>query len=374
MTAKSKSILIVGAGPAGLTAAVELRRRGFHPRIVDQASGHPAESRALAVHARTLSLMEASGVTDVLLDRGNRVTRFQISEQAKNREYSIANIDLASASPPYNFVLILPQADTERALAENLSNRGIQVEWATELSSLSLNGGNTSVIITGPCGEEELQPDIIIGADGAHSLVRKSIGATFHGNRRETPFSLADTEMGQPIDAQTLRIWFTPTGLVGRFPMSPTFVRYVATKRSLLENLPDGQSITRRVWETEFHVSFRHVDTFQKGNVFLAGDAAHIHSPVGGRGMNLGMEDAAWLAWLIDLGKESEYTRHRMPVAKYTLRQTKQQTAQVLNTGSAMRLIRRYLAPPILKIGPIYRRARRTLRALDTPPPPWLDE
>lgn len=364
-----RSILIIGAGPTGLAAAVELKRRGFHPRIVDKAQGHPAESRALAVNARTLHILEASGLTSRFLEQGNCVSGFHISEGNEN---TIVRIDLSKESPPYNFVVILPQADTERILAAGLQKQDVAIEWNTEVTDLRLENDCAVVSLNGRNGAESLRPDIVIGADGAHSIVRKSLGIEFEGERQVDPFGLVDVRFSEPVDPSELRLRFYPEGLLGFFPISDRFGRFVSTSPKLLEALPPEYHVKQRVWESEFSISFRHVDRFQKGNVFLAGDAAHIHSPVGGRGMNLGIEDAAWLAWLISEGRESEFTNDRLPIAKHVLRFTKRQTQQVAARGPFARFVRRNLAPLMLGVPPIRRRAIQSLRALDTPVPPWL--
>lgn len=364
-----QSILIIGAGPTGLAAAVELKRRGFQPRIVDKASGHPAESRALAVNARTLRILEASSLTDRFLEQGNCVSNFHLTE---GDDKTIVRFDLSAEPPPYNFIVILPQADTERILAAGLREQGIEIEWETSVTDLRLENDRAIVSLGGESGTETVQPDIVVGADGAHSLVRKSLGIEFEGERQVDPFGLVDVRFSEPVEANELRLRFYPEGLLGFFPITDRIGRFVSTVPKLLESLPPEYPVGERLWETEFAVSFRHVDRFQKGNVFLVGDAAHIHSPVGGRGMNLGIEDAAWLAWLLSVGRESDFTADRLPTAKQVLRFTKMQTKQVSSRGPFASFVRRNLVPLILGVPPVRRRAIQSLRALDTPVPPWL--
>lgn len=368
-----KSILIIGAGPTGLTAAVELARRGFQPRIIDLAAGHPVESRALAVNARTLRILEPSGLTAAFLDQGNPVRGMRALEKTSAGDFkTLIRLNLSEGTPPYNFTLILPQADTERILAGGLSNYGIAIEWNTEVTNLHLEGGRAVVNIDGANGAEEIRPDIVLGADGSHSVVRKSLGIGFEGERHVDPFGLMDVNFGRPIDHSELQLRFSPEGLMGLIPISSETGRFVATKPRLLETLPAEFEITDRPWQTEFHVSFRHVECFQRGNVFLAGDAAHIHSPVGGRGMNLGIEDAAWFAWLLSNGQSERYTADRLPPARHVLRLTKQQTWFVSERSWFANVMRRNVIPNLLRLGFVRRQLLKSMQGFDTREPPWL--
>lgn len=369
-----KSVLIIGAGPTGLTAAVELARRGFRPRIVDQAAGHPLESRALAVNSRTLRILESAGLTEQIIAQGNLVTQMHASEADHRGDgKTLARLNLSEGPPPYNFIVILPQAETERILASAFPEFGIDVEWNTALTKLSLEAdGKAVVCIDGPKGSETLRPDFVIGADGSHSVVRKSLGIGFEGERQVDPFGLVDVRLSQPVETNELRLRFYPRGLMGFIPMGEDLGRFVATDPSLLDRLPEGYAVSERLWETDFHISFRHVERFQQGNVFLAGDAAHIHSPVGGRGMNLGIEDAAWLAWLLSEGQAEQYTQDRLRVARFVLSITRNQTWFASSGGIMAGLIRRYALPVALRASFARQRAIKLLRAQDTPEPPWL--
>lgn len=367
MAPRSENILVVGAGPVGLTAALELARRDFRPRIVDKAAGPAQESRALGVHARTLEILEPSGVTAQMLARGQPIRRLRVREAGKQ----LFRLELSKLRTRYPFVLSLPQAETERLLGEALARHGIEVEWDTELLRLATLEPPRA-ILRGPVGETEFSPDLVIGADGAHSTVRRACGIGFDGEEMPAAFGLADVRYRTPFVAEEAIAEILPDGVLAFLPMSETFGRYVSNHADLMPLVPRTDDIEEVVWQSHFRISYRAVERLQQGRIFLAGDAAHIHSPVGGRGMNLGIEDAAWLAWLIDRGETRRYTRDRLPVARQVLALTHQSTRQILARGAADNLLRRYLAPLMLAIGPVARLAMRRLTGLDTPHPPWL--
>ena len=150
-------------------------------------------------------------------------------------------------------------------------------------------------------------------------------------------------------------------------------VRHFSSGADVLALIPDQEKIKRIHWQSTFRLSYRVVEAFQKQNIYLAGDAAHIHSPAGGRGMNLGIEDAAWLAWLISEGRTAEYSDYRLPVAQKTIRETFALTDQITNESMFGRFLRGTVLPTLLKIPPVRTRILNNFLALDTPPPPWLN-
>ena len=364
-TISDKRILIAGAGPVGLTAALELTRRGYAPRIIDRDGDVSAESRALVVNNRTLDLMEPSGVTERMLAAGNRVTQVVI----RRNEKILARIDLSQIPHRFNFLLVLAQSETEKILIQRLSEMGVAVEKNTEIESVlfvkniecQMNNSKTATT------------DFLIGADGAHSMVRKSLGLSFEGETDEQVFGLADVEMNDwPFSINTAVLTIMDTHLAPYIPMGEGFGRFISTKGDCLNNLPGDAKVKKVRWETDFKLSYRQAQTYQKGNVFLLGDAAHIHSPVGGRGMNLGMEDACWLAWLIEQDREAEYTTLRHPVGADVLKLTHTFTSFAKSRGVLQDLFFQFGLPILSKLPAIQRRAFTMLTALNTPAPPWL--
>ena len=362
---QNKRILIAGGGPVGLTAAIELTRRGYHPRIIDPDSAVSPESRALAVNSRTLDLMEPAGVTELMLAAGNRVKNVVIRRDTK----IIAQIDLTHIPHRFNFMLVLAQSKTEEILTQKLAEMSVGLETNTALQSFTVGEDINCQFNT----NKRIATDLLIGADGAHSIVRKTLGLDFSGETDEQVFGLADVELDDwPFPTDTAVLTIMDTHLVPYLPMREGFGRFISTRGDCLNNLPVDAKIKKVVWKTDFKLSYRQVQTYQSGKVFLAGDAAHIHSPVGARGMNLGMEDACWLAWLISQGREDEYTKLRHPVGADVLKFTHTFTKFAKSRGLLQDLFFQLGLPILSRLPVLQRKAFNMLTALNTPAPPWL--
>ena len=269
----------------------------------------------------------------------------------------------------------LPQGRTEHILLECLGSHGVAPEWRTELTTLEQTENALAVTLTGPDGKIETPVfDLVIGADGAHSAVRKAVGLDFAGKVLTETFYLADFRYTEPIDTSHVAANFLNPGVIARIPVDAHTLRYVSTVADFQERIEHPAPIDRVLWVSDFHVSFRHVEPMSKGRVFLAGDAAHIHSPVGGRGMNLGIEDACWLAWLISEGREAEYSALRLPAVRLVLAQTHANTRMVLMRNPVALWLRNVFMPLATTMPWLHRRGIASALGLDTPPPPWLAE
>ncbi|MCH8239556.1 MAG: FAD-dependent monooxygenase [Proteobacteria bacterium] len=360
-------ILIVGAGPAGLTAAVELKRRGFSPRIIEQDKGPHTESRALAINPRTMDILEPSGATERLVKAGFKARAMNIhGPNGLLFRLETRNIP----HPTRNYLLVLPQAETEKHLIDTLGGK-TKVDWSTELTALELKDGKPTITLKHKGRREKISPDIVIGADGARSIVRKALGIGFSGAAYEHDWGLADIHL-DGLARGEMHVFDLSPVLIMFIPIRGDLFRVVCDANKALDYIPAHIKVKRIVWQSQFRISHRQVETYQKGPVFLAGDAAHIHSPLGGRGMNLGIEDAAWLAWLIERGETGSYTGLRHPVAKQVLEQVDQATRFISSDGWAATFFRRNLLPYIVRPDFIQRRAFRSLTGLGTPAPPWL--
>jgi 2-polyprenyl-6-methoxyphenol hydroxylase-like FAD-dependent oxidoreductase len=361
----SQRILIAGAGPVGLTAAVEMMRRGFAPRVIDPDLAASPESRALGVNSRTLDLMEPSGVTERMLAAGHRVRRLVVRKNGR----IIGRISMEHIPHRHNFLLVLAQSRSEEILEQRLAELGGKVERGTSLLSFAGEAPVSARLSDG----RTIPADILLGADGAKSTVRKGLGLDFPGNTQEEQFGLCDVALEDwPFPFDTVVLTVFPTHLAPFIPMAEGYGRFITTQPFTREGLPQDARISRIDWQTDFRISFRQTATYQKGHVFLAGDAAHIHSPVGGRGMNLGMEDACWLAWLMAEGRLADYTRLRHPVGAAVLKLTHRFTALANANGTLRDATLATLLPLVSALPFLQRRLLQNLSALNTPPAPWL--
>jgi 2-polyprenyl-6-methoxyphenol hydroxylase-like FAD-dependent oxidoreductase len=369
MANSDPEILVVGAGPVGLTAALELAQRGIAAHIIDDDAAPTPESRALGVNARTLELLEPSGATERLLAHGLRMVGLVLRMGGQE----LARVPLSDIPHRFNFMLVLPQSDIERLLIEALADRRIPIDWRTRLQSLDGNTDGHGCRLERDGTYTTVRPATVIGADGAHSTVRNSLGIGFDGESFPGEWGLADVVLADwpfPFDRGVITL--DRHSICGFIPMAEGFGRFFCNHPDVLDRLPPDARVKSVVWQSTFRISFRQVSTYQQGNAFLAGDAAHIHSPVGARGMNLGIEDACWLAWLMAEGRTDEYTRLRWPAGRTVLDFTEQQTRQIVSRGLWADVIRRWLAPAILKLPAVRRRLLARVAGLDTPPAPWL--
>ncbi|MGU3293734.1 FAD-dependent monooxygenase [Williamsia sp. M5A3_1d] len=360
-TSTRSPILVVGAGPTGLTAATALAARGVTVRIVDAASEGANTSRAAVVHPRTLEVLEDLDVTRRILGRAIRVPRFDIRDGAR----SIAQLDFSTLDTDYPFTAMISQANTEAILRDRLAETGVAVEWDTRLEDLDADG---HVRLRGPAGvSHTARFDAVIGADGMRSAVREAIGVGFPGSGYEQSFVLADVSMAWPVARDTVSLTFAPAGLVVVAPLPDNRFRVVATAddppehptgadiEALLRERAGTAHVRDVAWSGRFRVHHRLAETYRRGEVFLAGDAAHVHSPAGGQGMNTGIQDALVLAEILTTGADPDsYERRRRPVARRVLRLTDRMTraATVDVTGArAVRnaMIRAGLSVPAIR-------------------------
>jgi 2-polyprenyl-6-methoxyphenol hydroxylase-like FAD-dependent oxidoreductase len=338
------SVLIVGAGPTGLALACVLARRGVAFRIIDKAAEYFAGSRGKGLQPRSLEVLEDLGVIDRILANG----RFHLPFRGYDGATVLGDHDMhADRVPtpdvPYASPLIIPQWRVEEILRERLAGFGGRVELATELIGFEQNGDCVAATLSGPGGPEQLTAEYLVGADGGHSFVRKAMGVGFEGETWKDERMLVGDVQADCLDREHWHSWPKHAGgWVALCPLPSTnsfqFQAQIAvdepdepTLQRFQEIIDErtGQSGIRlhnATWLSLYRANVRMVDRYRVGRVFLAGDAAHVHSPAGGQGMNTGIQDAYNLGWKLGevmAGAPGElldtYEEERLPVAASVL-------------------------------------------------------
>lgn len=372
-------VLIVGAGPTGMTAAIELKRAGLDVRIIDKSMHLAEHSQALVVQARTLEQMQRYGIAAKAVERGRKLAGVKIWSEDKN----ILSFELGHIPSRYCFLLMLPQSETEAILNERMESLGVKSERGCELLSvIQSEGGSLSAVIGSPGGrQEEIHPRWLIGCDGAHSSIRERMGIQFEGGGVGMSFFLGDLELeGPDVPADELSIHFHHGDVVFLGRLNEQMTRVIVavhnpqgdsleTPRSQIgiedfQQAMDNAGVRVKIrcagWMTPFHVNDLQARHYRNGNVFLAGDASHIHSPVGGQGMNTGIQDVANLAWKLSAAARGagdalleSYEEERSAVGKALLRFTERGLKLASETNPLVEALRDALAPVISSLQPV---------------------
>ncbi|MCB9684712.1 MAG: FAD-dependent monooxygenase [Alphaproteobacteria bacterium] len=356
-----EDVLVVGAGPVGLFLAIELVRHGLRPRIVDRRTQHPPLSRAIAIQPRTLEALDGSGVSARLLARGLKVRRLRF--RSGSAELDVPLDDLPTSHP---YVLVLPQSDTERELEERARELGILVERGVELVHLERGEGPPRVLLHRLSdGAEELRVyRWVVGCDGATSAVRRWTDGDLRGREAGVRFLIGDLRATLPLGRDESWLYTTGDGLCAVVPLpggedrwrliadtrdSDPIVPEADLMRIVLEQRAGLRAhVEQDGWVGSFSVLERVEERYRRGRVLLAGDAAHTHSPIGGQGMNTGLQDAHNLAWklalvlrgLADEALIDSYEAERRPVARAVTQQTGQATRFAVARGAIPQLVR----------------------------------
>ena len=357
-------VLIIGAGPTGLSLAISLRQHGIAVRIIDRAQQPSSVSKALAVWSASLEALQGMQVVDAFLRQGKRLKALCIGDGKRQ----LARVEVGDGiDSPFPFPLLLPQSESERLLGAQLAALGVTVERGVELTDLAQDdGGVTANLSHADGGSEMARARYLVGCDGARSAVRQALGIAFEGYTEPQTFLLGDVRIdGGSLDHDNIYLWWGRGGTVALFPFERETWRIFAMRTGdangdtalTLDELqdhadrhgPPGLRLRDPSWLSAFRINERVVARYRMGRCFLAGDAAHIHSPAGGQGMNTGIQDAVNLAWKLayvlkgigdpDLLLDS-YEPERRAVALDVVKAAGQKQHLAFSSGTATRILK----------------------------------
>ncbi|WP_189338350.1 FAD-dependent monooxygenase [Sphingobium sp. SCG-1] len=384
-------VLVVGAGPTGLMAANLLKRAGVNVRLVEQRGEATRESRAFAVQARTLELMDSIGLARNFLAQGVRADSVNIHVKGRFR----GGLDFARANAgdtPYPFILMIPQSRLEAILSDDCSALGVSIERQTTVTAVEQDGQGVTTHADGADGPFRIRSAYVIGADGSRSIVRQATGLGWDGDMLPQRFLLADCKVHWPLDHESFRVFLNGSRIGLFLPLDGAKVsRVMATDVSGsfgdedgskpapldLAEMEEGLSkaialpvrLSDPVWVTRYRAHHRFTDCYRANRAFIAGDAAHIHSPAGGQGMNTGLQDAANLAWKLAAvlragakdGLLDSYDQERRPVGENVIKSTGRLFAAAAGQTGAKAAVRDQIISTVLplltRVSPFQKRA-----------------
>lgn len=375
-------VLIVGAGPIGLFLANECARCGLRWRLIETRSGQSEHSKALAIFPRTLEIFDMAGVVAPFLEIANRVTSVAVITQQR----PLARLRFEPEDTPYSFVGMVPQDVTEKILVGELVRKGGAVEYDTTFVSAVEHDNFVTATLDQKGKQFEVTALFVVGCDGAHSAVRHLLNLSFEGAQYQDSFMLADVDTNEALPGDELHLCPSQFGPLAIFPMSATRRRLVATvdqtegdapslafvRKVVAQRAPAGFEALSLRWSSYFRIHHRYVSRLRVGRIFIAGDAAHIHSPFGGQGMNTGLQDVWNLVWKLQLavrGRGNElllesYTAERRPVIKGVIETTHRLT-RVMGTASKLaQAARDTVIPVVSRLSILQRRFVQNLSEL----------
>jgi 2-polyprenyl-6-methoxyphenol hydroxylase-like FAD-dependent oxidoreductase len=376
-------VLIIGAGPTGLVLALWLTRLGARVRIIDKTAEPGTTSRALAVQARTLELYRQLDLADAVVAKGHQVPAVNLWVKGEPKARISLNA-MGSGLTPYPFMQIFPQDEHEQLLIRRLETFGVAVERQTELIRFADREDGVLACLRGPDGEEhDCEASYIAGCDGARSAVREAIGTGFPGGTYRQIFYVADVEATGPALNGELHVDLDEADFVALFPLAGQGrARLIGTVRDERADRADSltfSDISNRAinqmkvaiakvnWFSTYHVHHRVTQHFRKGRAFLAGDAAHIHSPAGGQGMNTGIGDAINLAWKLAsvvAGRAPDslldsYEAERIGFARRLVATTDRAFSFATGEGQLADILRTRIAPVVIPAAFAFETVRR---------------
>lgn len=352
-------VLIIGAGPTGLMLACELRLMGVDVAVVEKRSAGTGESRAPGINARTMEILGQRGLADRFRAKGRALSAVLFAGIAMSPR---------AADPGWPDALILPQHETERLLAERAGELGVPILWSTELVHLLQDRQGVAALLQHDGQTRTVRADYVAGCDGGHSSVRRLCGARFEGDDPSSHWLVADVQLASPPDerdrfGRNLRVgtyqvslvepeWFRVSIMKVTPPRDAgAAVTLEELRQAMFEGLGTDYGLLRARWMSRFTDGFRQVDQYRHGRVFLAGDAGHIHAPIGGQGLNLGIQDAVNLGWKLAAVLRhgaadsllATYHQERHPVAEDILQLARAQTALV-KPGAQIEALRQVIS------------------------------
>jgi 2-polyprenyl-6-methoxyphenol hydroxylase-like FAD-dependent oxidoreductase len=354
-------ILVVGAGPTGLTIALQSRLLGAKVRIVEQRIEPRPWAPALAVQPRTLEILRGLGVADALLERSLAEVALRVHVGGWSVDGCLHDLRLPATEFP--FILFAPQPEVETVLRSRLRELGVEVEWGCQLTGLLQHGDRVDCRIRGLSGTAtSIVARYVAGCDGPDSLVRQLIGARFEGRHYRRAIVIGDAHPADDLESGTAHAFLRRDGIVFSFPLPSGAWRIVAPDTEAEDDLITAVSrhtggsvrLANVQWVKSVRPQHRLASRYRVGRVFLAGDAAHVHSPAGAQGMNTGIQDAANLGWKLALAVRgapdillSSYEVERRPVAKQVIRLTGFAHAVEVSEALPFRIGRRWAARPV---------------------------
>lgn len=367
-------VIIVGAGPTGLALACQLTRYGVEFVIIDQKDGVTPYSKALAIHARTLEIYEQLGLAQKAIEQGWITGKVQMFESGKQ----VGEVDLSNVGAglsPYPYLLIFEQSRNEQMLFDWLRERDRDVFWSSELESFTQDAASVTATVKRNGESIVIKGKYLVGCDGPRSPVRHGLGLAFEGSTLERIFYVADVRLGNDFDHNALHACIAQHGAVAFFPMpgekrwrivgafpegidrDEKQIDYEEIEVRIREEVKIELDFTRVDWFSTYKVHTRHVDRFSSGRCFVAGDAAHIHTPAGGQGMNTGIQDGYNLAWKLALVLKDHasstlldtYNEERLPNARRLTETTDRMFNLAAGTDWFTSLVRTTIFPPMAK-------------------------